>query len=120
MTTPPPARDGDGGTGRADVDGGDAGGDGGLPRWWRSQPLGLWWGLPVGLTFAVWLLLEGEVRVFGYVVAATLAAVAALRLVLPRDSVGGLMVRSRLWDVVTLLVLAGGIAVLAATLNLPD
>jgi hypothetical protein len=91
----------------------------GLPRWWRSQPLGLWWGLPIGLTVAVWLLVQGQVRLFGYVVAGTLAAAALVRLLLPRDAVGGLMVRSRFWDVVTLLALAAGTVVLAATLNLP-
>lgn len=91
----------------------------GLPRWWRSQPLGLWWGLPVGLTVGVWLLVQGQVRLFGYVVAATLGVAAVVRLVLPRDAVGGLMVRSRFWDVVTLLALAAAVTGLAATLNLP-
>ena len=90
-----------------------------LPRWWRTQPLGLWWLLPVGLTAAVWVLVQGEVRVFGYLLGLTLAAAAVLRLVLPRDTVGGLMVRSRTADVVTLLALAVAVVVLSATLNIP-
>lgn len=87
-----------------------------LPRWRRSQPLGLWWVMPVGLSIGLWVLLRGQVRTGGYVMAGTLALGALLRLVLPRSAVGGLFVRSRLWDVVTLLALALGMVVLSATL----
>ena len=62
---------------------------------------------------------EFRAALVGYLVAGTLVVAAGLRAVLPRDTVGGLMVRSRLWDVVTLVVLAAAVTGLAATLNLP-
>lgn len=86
------------------------------PANWGSQPLGLWWVLPLGLTLAVIVLFNGGVRGSGYVIAGTLATAALLRLVLPRGAVGGLLVRSRAWDALTLLALAAGVAVLTATL----
>lgn len=89
-----------------------------VPRWWHSQPLGLWWLLPIGLAASSWVLWAGNLRVFGYSVTGTLALAAVVRLVLPRDSVGGLMVRSRAWDVVILLGLATALAVVTWTLDL--
>lgn len=86
------------------------------PANWGSQPLGLWWVLPLGLTLAIVVLFTGELRASGYVIAGTLALAGLLRLVLPRGAVGGLLVRSRAWDVFTLLALATGVAVLTATL----
>lgn len=86
------------------------------PANWGSQPLGLWWVLPIGLTVAIVVLFGGGLRASGYVIAGTLALAAVLRLLLPRGAVGGLLVRSRAWDVVTLLVMASAVAVLSATL----
>ena len=86
------------------------------PANWGNQPLGLWWILPAGLTLALVVLFTGEVRGFGYVVAGTLVVAALARLALPRTAVGGLLVRSRAWDVATLLVLAAGVTVISATL----
>lgn len=86
------------------------------PANWGSQPLGLWWVLPVGLTAAVWVLFAGSVRTAGYTVAGTLTLAAVLRLLLPRGTVGGLLVRSRVWDVLVLLVMAAAVTVLSATL----
>lgn len=86
------------------------------PANWGSQPLGLWWVLPVGLTLAMWVVFASGVRAGGFVIAGTLVLAAALRLVLPRSAVGGLLVRSRGWDVGTLLVLAAAVTVLSATL----
>ncbi|WP_165700032.1 DUF3017 domain-containing protein [Ornithinimicrobium ciconiae] len=86
------------------------------PANWGSQPLGLWWVLPAGLSVALWVLLVGSVRTAGYTVAVTLAVAALLRLVLPRAAVGGLLVRSRVWDVLVLLVMAVAVAILSATL----
>ncbi|WP_161958488.1 DUF3017 domain-containing protein [Ornithinimicrobium cavernae] len=86
------------------------------PANWGSQPLGLWWVLPLGLAVAVVVLFNGGLRASGYVIAGTLALCALLRLVVPRGAVGGLVVRSRAWDVLTLLALAVGIAGLSATL----
>lgn len=89
-----------------------------IAPWWHSQPLGLWWVLPLGLVAAGWLLMEGRVRASGYTTSGALALAALLRLVLPRGLVGGLMVRSRTWDVLVLLSLAVGIAVITASLAL--
>lgn len=86
------------------------------PANWGSQPLGLWWVLPIGLTVAVIVHFSGGLRASGYVISGTLAIAALLRLLLPRGVVGGLLVRSRAWDVLTLLAMAAGVAVLSATL----
>lgn len=86
------------------------------PANWGSQPLGLWWLLPLGLTVAMVVLFSGGVRSAAYVIAGTLTLSAVLRLVLPRGAVGGLLVRSRAWDVVTLLVLAAAVTAIGATL----
>ncbi len=89
---------------------------GGLPGWRRHQPLGLWWVLPPGLAAALWLLVDGQIRVGGYVIAGTLAVAAVLRMLLPRDLVGGLLVRSRTVDVLILAALSLAMVVLSATL----
>lgn len=89
------------------------------PANWGNQPLGLWWVLPVGLTIAMIVLFQGAVRPAGYTLAGTLVVAAVLRLVLPRASVGGLLVRSRSWDVLTLVVFAVAVTVISATLVLP-
>lgn len=81
-----------------------------VPRWWHSQPLGLWWLLPAGFLASGWFLWAGQLRSFGYSVAATLLAAALVRVALPRDSVGGLMVRSRTWDTVILVGMAAALA----------
>ena len=86
------------------------------PANWGSQPLGPWWVLPVGLTVAMWVLFAGSVRAACYIIAGTLVLGALLRLVLPRAVVGGLLVRSRAWDVLILLVMAVSVTVLSATL----
>lgn len=87
-------------------------------RWRSGQPLGLWWLLPVGLAVALWLLLGGGLRTYGYAMAATLVVAAVVRLVTPKDRAGGLVVRSRVWDVVLLLALAAATLVLTANLVL--
>lgn len=84
---------------------------------WGHQPLGLWWVLPLGVVVALWMLFRGGVEPAGYVLAGTLALAAVLRLALPREMVGGLLVRSRAWDGLTLLAL--GVAVAVATASLP-
>lgn len=86
------------------------------PANWGSQPLGLWWLLPVGLAVAVVLLFTTGVQQAGYAIAGTLGMCALLRLVLPREAVGGLLVRSKAWDVLTLLVLAAAVTGVSASL----
>lgn len=89
------------------------------PANWGNQPLGLWWILPVGLTIAVVVLFQVGVRASGYTMAGTLVVAAIARLVFPRAAVGGLLVRSRSWDVLTLLALAVATVVISATLVIP-
>lgn len=85
-----------------------------LPR----QPLGVWWLGVAGLGVAVLLLVSQNLRAYGYAVGATLALLALLRAVLPRQRAGGLVVRGRWVDVVTLLLLGAAIAGVAYTLRL--
>ncbi|MGI8948964.1 MAG: DUF3017 domain-containing protein [Ornithinimicrobium sp.] len=87
------------------------------PGGWRTgQPLGAWWLLPLGLAAALAVLLTGGLRTYGYTLAVTLAVAALVRLLLPKEHSGGLVVRSRAWDVVSLLVLSVAAAVLTASL----
>ncbi|USQ77196.1 DUF3017 domain-containing protein [Ornithinimicrobium cryptoxanthini] len=89
------------------------------PANWGNQPLGLWWVLPIGLTIAIVVLFQAGVRPAGYTMAGTLVVAAIARLVLPREAVGGLLVRSRSWDALTLVVLAVAVTVISATLVIP-
>lgn len=87
------------------------------PGGWRTgQTLGAWWLLPLGLAVALGVLLTGGLRSYGYALAATLAAAALVRLVLSKEHSGGLVVRSRAWDVISLLALSAAAAVLTANL----
>ncbi|CAN5535624.1 hypothetical protein BH23ACT6_BH23ACT6_12420 [soil metagenome] len=81
-----------------------------------TQPLGAWWVLPAGLLVSVAFLIGGGLRSFGYAMALTLAVSALIRLLLPEERAGGLIVRSRPWDVAMLLVLAATTAILSASL----
>lgn len=87
-----------------------------IPRWRRTQSLGVWWVLPVGLVTALVFWAQGHLRSGGFAMGATLVLAAVLRLLLPRRAAGGLLVRSRTWDVITLLALAAAVTLLSATL----
>lgn len=65
---------------------------------------------------SIGFLLGGGLRNFGYAMAATIALAALIRLVTPQARAGGLIVRSRLWDVVLMMVLAVATATLSANL----
>ncbi|GAB3593715.1 hypothetical protein GCM10027446_16370 [Angustibacter peucedani] len=80
--------------------------------------LGPWLVLPLGVAAAVVAVTLDELRAAGYVLAATLGAVAVLRLLLPSRAVGAIAVRSRLVDVVLLAAAAVAAATLAATIKL--
>lgn len=80
--------------------------------------LGWWWAAVPVLVVGLVLFATDHVRVAGYALAAGLLLGAALRLVLPASRSGGLAVRSRVVDVVTMTVLGVGIAVVAALLDL--
>jgi len=85
-------------------------------RWRVSQPLGAWWLLPAGLTLSLAILLLVGLRPFGYAMAATVAVAAVVRLVSPGGRSGGLIVRSRSWDVALLVAFAVATTALVATL----
>ncbi len=72
--------------------------------------------LPVGLLVATAVLLNGGLRSFGYAMATTLAVAALVRLVTPAGRAGGLIVRSRAWDVAMLVVLSAACAALSFSL----
>jgi hypothetical protein len=80
--------------------------------------LGWWWACAAVLVGGAWIFATGQVRLAGYVVAGGLGLGALLRLVLPSAHSGGLGVRSRGVDVVTMTVLALALAVITYTLNL--
>lgn len=88
------------------------------PAWRRRQSLGWWWILPIGIAVAFVLLVQGELREFGYAVGGALGVAGLIRLVLPRESAGGLVVRSRWLDVVCLWGLGLAVAFLAASLRI--
>ena len=80
--------------------------------------LGWWWvAFPV-LVLGVVLFVLDEVRPAGYTIAAGLGLAALLRLVLPTARSGGLAVRSRGVDVVTMAALGLALAVITSVLDL--
>jgi len=80
--------------------------------------LGWWWvATPVLLAGLVFFGLD-QVRTAGYVLAAGLGLAALLRLVLPASRAGGLAVRSRAADVLTMAGLGLVLAVVTRVLDL--
>jgi len=59
-----------------------------------------------------------NVRLGGFVVAGTLVGAALLRLMLPRERAGGLVVRSRTADVAFLLLMGLALLVIVITVDL--
>jgi hypothetical protein len=80
--------------------------------------LGWWWLAAPVLVLGVVLFLFDEVRPAGYTIAAGLGLAALLRLVLPTARSGGLAVRSRGVDVVTMAALGIALAVITSVLDL--
>jgi hypothetical protein len=83
-----------------------------------SARFGALWLFAVALISGVAVIALGHVRVGGFVVAGTLVAAAVLRLILPRGRAGGLVVRSRLADVVFLLGMGLVLFVIVIALDL--
>lgn len=83
-----------------------------------SQVLGLWWLGALGLLVATALLLTGGLRPYGYALGATLSVLGLVRLLIPERRAGGLVVRGRWVDALTLFGLGVSVAVLAAYLRL--
>lgn len=79
---------------------------------------GPWLVLAGGVAASVLAIVAGQLRLGGYLLAATFALTAALRLTLPTRVVGAVAVRSRTVDVIGLLLTAVAAAVLTYTLKL--
>ena len=76
-------------------------------RWAPLRGLGVWWVVAaVTVVGMVMISFGGRVRLGGFVVAASLVLAAVLRLLIPRGRGGGLEIRSRWRDVVTMLIAA--------------
>lgn len=80
--------------------------------------LGWWWAAAPVLVVGLVLFWFDQVRAAGFTVAGGLLLAALLRLVLPAAKSGGLAVRSRAVDVLTMSVLGVGLAVITYTLDL--
>lgn len=83
----------------------------------RGQPLGVWWVGIAGLALSLLLLLGQNLRAYGVALGITLGVLALLRATLPARLTGGLSVRGRWVDVVTLLALGAAVALLATNLR---
>ena len=80
--------------------------------------LGWWWVATPVLLAGLGLFALDQVRLAGFVLAAGLGLAAVLRLVLPASRSGGLVVRSRAADVLTMAGLGLALAVITAVLDL--
>ncbi len=80
--------------------------------------LGWWWVAAPVLALGVVFFTFDKVLLAGYTIAAGLGLAAVLRLVLPTARSGGLAVRSRGVDVVTMAVLGVALAVITSVLDL--
>ncbi len=83
-----------------------------------SAPFGALWLIASALISGLALIGFGYVRQGGFVVAGTLVVASLLRLTLPRARAGGLVVRSRLGDVLFLLGMGLGLFVIVSALDL--
>lgn len=83
----------------------------------QAQPLGAWWLGAIGLTLSLMLLRGEGLRAYGIALGVTLGGLGLLRAALPPRLVGGLAVRGRWVDAVTLLVLGVAVALLATNLR---
>jgi hypothetical protein len=79
---------------------------------------GPWLVLVVGVGVGVAAVVAGQTRIAGYLIAGSLATIAVLRALLPTAAVGAIAVRSRTTDVLLLMLAAGAMATLTATLRL--
>ena len=77
-----------------------------------------WWAMAPVVLVGVLIFAPGKVRLAGFVVAAGIGLGALLRLVLPTARSGGLAVRSRAVDVLTMAVLAIVLVAITAGLKL--
>ena len=83
-----------------------------------APKLGWWWAAPPVLLMGLALFAVERVLLGGLVLAAGMGLAALLRLVLPASASGGLVVRSRTVDVLTMAALSGALFVITAVLDL--
>ncbi|GAA3664603.1 DUF3017 family protein [Yimella lutea] len=85
----------------------------------RRPPLGPAWSLlAAGAVFSIAVLVLGDVRTGGYLLAATAAGGALLRLALPERLAGGIVVRRRGTDVLMYGLLAVALATVFSLVRL--
>ena len=82
-----------------------------------ARGLGPQWAVLAGVVLALALVASGHVVGAGVAMAVTLGCGALLRAVVPSRRIGGLVVRSRAFDTVAMLVLAVACLVLAVILK---
>ncbi|GAA2739709.1 hypothetical protein GCM10009867_36870 [Pedococcus aerophilus] len=80
--------------------------------------LGWWWVATPVLVLGVVAFAFGHVRLAGFVIAGGLLVAALIRAVLPTALSGGLVVRSRVVDVVTMGLFGIALVVVTASLDL--
>jgi len=83
-----------------------------------AGPFGALWLIAAALISGMALIGFGHVRPGGLVVAGTLVVAALIRLLLPRERAGGLVVRSRATDVLLLLGMGLALFVIVIALDL--
>jgi hypothetical protein len=83
-----------------------------------SARFGALWLVAVALISGLVVIGFGHVRWGGFIIAGAMFVAALIRLVLPSARAGGLVVRSRLADVVFLLGMAVGLFVIVIALDL--
>jgi hypothetical protein len=83
-----------------------------------SGRFGALWSIAAAMILGLAVMGLGHVRAGGIIVAGAMFAAALIRLVLPSARAGALVVRSRPFDVVFLLVLAVGLFVIVIALDL--
>jgi hypothetical protein len=82
-----------------------------------ARGLGPQWVVLAGVVIALALVVSGHLVGAGVAMAVTLGSGAVLRAVVPSRRIGGLVVRSRAFDTVAMLVLAAACLVLAVILK---
>ena len=83
-----------------------------------SARFGALWLVAVALIAGLVVIGFGQVRWGGFILAGTVFGAALIRLVLPSSRAGGLVVRSRLADVLFLLGMAAALFVIVIALDL--
>jgi hypothetical protein len=83
-----------------------------------SARFGALWLVAAALISGLAVIGLGQVRWGGFIIAGTMFGAALIRLALPSSRAGGLVVRSRLTDVLFLLGMAAGLFVIVIALDL--